>query len=167
MDGLGVNQDLSQFFYKHGADIRLSVVFGESIMTWVDLAENPSALTSLFDSAPSLENVELFSVKTDRDGPTVELIIGLDESPASPPARWQYAETPNATSVTLQLIDLESFQFDGWSTTNTVKISIQRLPNEKLELTANGGTTRLNCCCGWLRIGGVSPYRRDMSRDNL
>jgi hypothetical protein len=140
--------------------------FGESIMTWIELAENPSALTSLFASAPSLENVELFSVETKRDGPTVELIIGLDEYPVSPPARWQSAETPNAATVTLQLIDLESFQFNGWSTTNTVKISIHRLPNEKLELTANGKTTQLKCCCGWLRVGGVSAYHRDRG-DNV
>jgi hypothetical protein len=40
-------------------------------MMWVDILENPEAIKSGFDTAPSLDSVDLISVTMDRDGPTV------------------------------------------------------------------------------------------------
>jgi hypothetical protein len=42
-------------------------------MTWLSLLENPEAMASLFEGAPSLEDVEVASITMDRDGPTVLL----------------------------------------------------------------------------------------------
>jgi hypothetical protein len=50
-------------------------------LSWLTLAENREAASSLFDPPPSLQDVEIFTFKIDRDGPTSEFPIALNESP--------------------------------------------------------------------------------------
>ena len=129
---------------------------GETL-SWLNLAENPQAVSSLFDTAPSLQNVEIFTFKIDRDGPTAELTIALNEYPASPPLRWRRQQA-NRVIMTLQLIALGEIDVKGWSTTNSAEIRITRINAETLELVANGANLTVRATFGFLRIAGLSAY---------
>ena len=78
-------------------------------MTWLEIAQNPEAVSSLFDTPPSLQGVEVFAVNIDRDGPTVELKIAL-EYPKAPPARWQM-QGANTVVMTFSLWPLRTLRF--------------------------------------------------------
>ena len=126
-------------------------------MTWAELAENPKALTSLFDEVPSLSNVEILSIKMDRDGPTVDLVVAVKEYPGSPPLRWR-TNREHAVAINLQLMALESFRIEGWSTENHGEITVFRNGEGKLELFAKGVDFQVRSTFGFLRIVRVSPY---------
>jgi len=123
---------------------------------WLELTENPNA-ASFFDLPPSLQDVEIFTIKIGRDGPTVELAIALNEYPSSPPLRWR-TYGANAVVMTLQVTDLEHIELQGWSTTNKVEIRITRQDEARLELVAEGGDFKMRAIFGFLRIAGFSPY---------
>jgi len=126
-------------------------------LTWLTLAENSQAVSSLFDTAPSLQNVEIFTFKIDRDGPTAELTIALNEYPSSPPLRWR-TEQANRVIMTLQLLALGDIDVKGWSTTNRAEIQITRINAEKLEFAANGANLTVRATFSFLRIAGLSAY---------
>ncbi len=129
-------------------------------MTWLDFAENPKAIGSLYESVPSLEGVEVMSISFDRGGPTLGLAIALNEYPASPPSRWQ-DDGGNAVVLNLQLLGVESIEFRGWSTTNLATIEVHREDNGLLRFRAHGSALSLLCHCGWLRVAGISSYHRE------
>ena len=130
-------------------------------MTWLDLTENPQAISSLFQKTPSLSNIEIMSIKIDRDGPTLELTVALSEYPASPPARWLHA---NTAVLTVQLVGLESIHMEGWAVENRATITVSKLDGH-LEVLAQGSNLDLRCKCEWLRIAGVSAYLREATSD--
>jgi hypothetical protein len=129
---------------------------GETL-SWLKLAENPEAVSSLFDPPPSLQNVEIFTFKIDRGGPTAELTIALNEYPSSPPLKWR-TQQANRVTMTLQLLALGDIDFRGWSTSNRAEIQINKVNAEQLEFVAKGANLAIRATFGFLRIAGFSPY---------
>lgn len=127
-------------------------------MNWLDLTENPKALSSIFASVPSLDDVEIMSIKADRDGPTLDLVLALNEYPASPPQRWSHEA--NAVTLHLQLIGVQSLDISGWSTTNPASVRIERTESPALRVTAIGTTTKLLAIADFVRISHISAYHR-------
>jgi len=126
-------------------------------VTWLEIAENPEAVSSLFDTPPCLQGVEVFAVNIDRDGPTVELKIALSEYPKAPPARWRMIEA-NAVVMTLQLMAVAQIEIQGWSTTNRADIEIARSGEGHLQVVAAGVSFKMMARFGFLRIVGLSAY---------
>ena len=129
-------------------------------MTWQNLLENPEAIASLFDGAPSLENVDIASITMDHDGPTVTLSILLRDFPNKPSPRRKTTGV-NAVAMRLQLLGLESLTIEGWSILNRATINIERRDADRIQLAAVGQKLRLKCTCGWLRVEGVTGYHRE------
>jgi hypothetical protein len=129
-------------------------------MTWLDLAQNPEAVKSAFEMAPSLKDVEVVSVLIDRDGPTVAIEITLNEQPNKPSARWERIKA-NAVNLKLQLLGVETLTLDGWAAENQATIDIRPGSSTKIEVHITGPTTQFKCCCQWLRIAGLTGYRRE------
>jgi Immunity protein 50 len=125
---------------------------------WTDLLENPKAL-EMFRPEPSLECVVLTKLLVDRDGPTARMSIQAREYPEEPPARWRM-QGDNAVIIELEAMGVDHIKLEGWDTENLVSISINRLPDGKLNLHAFGTTTDIEPRCGWLRVVGVKPYHR-------
>jgi len=151
LSGYATNRDLgnaAHYFYNEGR--------GE-ILSWLEFAENPEAASSLFDPPPSLQNVEVFTFKIDRDGPAAELTIALNEYPSSPPLKWR-TQQANAVTMTLQLLALGDVEVKGWSTTNRAEMQIARVNAEQLEIVAKGTNFTIRATFGFLRIIGFSPY---------
>jgi len=126
-------------------------------VTWLEIAQNPEAVSSLFDTPPSLQGVEVFAVNIDRDGPTVELKIALREYPKAPPARWQM-QGANTVVMNLQLVAVAHIEIQGWSTTNRADIEIARSSEGHLQVVVAGGSFKMMARFGFLRIVGLSAY---------
>jgi hypothetical protein len=124
------------------------------------LAENPEAVKSAFDVAPSLEDVEVISVHLDPDGPTVVVEVALNEQPSKLSFRWARNEV-NAVNLKLELLGVESLSLDGWATENQVTVDIRHGSSTKIAVHITGPTTQVRCGCGWLRIGGLAGYHRE------
>src|SRR5437016_2870185 len=102
-------------------------------MTWLDLADNPEAVKSTFETAPSLKNVEVFSVLIDREGPTITVEIALNEAPSKPSPRWERINA-NAVTLKLQMLGVESVTLEGWATDNKATIDIHPGSSTKIEV---------------------------------
>jgi hypothetical protein len=135
-------------------------------MTWLDLAENPEAVKSAFDLAPSLKDVEVISLHLDRNGPTVVVEVALNEQPSKPSFRWE-RNGVNAVNLKLELLGVESLTLDGWASENPVTIGIQRDDSTKITVRITGLTTEFTCGCRWLRIGGLVGYHRESPSQEL
>jgi len=129
-------------------------------MTWLDLAENPEAVKSAFEIAPSLKDVEVVALRIDRDGPTITVDIALSEQPSKLSPRWERISA-NAVTLTLQLLGVETVSLDGWATENQATIDINPGSSTKIEVQITGATTQFRCRCQWLRIAGLTGYRRE------
>jgi hypothetical protein len=127
---------------------------------WLDKLENPEAITSVFETAPSLEDVELLSVTLSQDGPTMLLVIALNESPSKPSPRWQRAQ-PNAVSVKLQLFVVENIRLEGWATDTKVRIDIEGERGGNITVTAVGLRVKLTCSCRFCSVKGITPYHTE------
>jgi hypothetical protein len=54
---------------------------------------------------------------------------------------------------------------NGWTIDNNVSISIERLADRKLKIRGVGASVEVELRCGWLRVAGVTPYRREGQRE--
>ncbi|EJM98158.1 hypothetical protein PMI41_04917 [Phyllobacterium sp. YR531] len=55
---------------------------------WWDYVENPLYLKSIYDSAPSLDRVEIIKLDFDREGPSLLLTFSTEFLPSHPPVKW-------------------------------------------------------------------------------
>jgi hypothetical protein len=133
---------------------------------WTDFIANPQSVLGLYHEPPSLAQVDLFNIEMSRDGPLIRLKIGLDEFPSRPSPRWRRIEA-NAVTLELLLVGAERVRLDGWSTTNVVNIEIQRLSCDMLQAEVSGPTCVLNCKCAYVYVEAVTPYLKNLSRENV
>jgi hypothetical protein len=131
-------------------------------MTWLELAENPEAVKSTFETAPSLIDVEIVRIVVERDGPTLEIDAALNEAPTKLSHRLEKTAA-NAVTLRLQLLGVVSLSLNGWDNENRAAIEIVPGVSAKIEVSVTGLTVRLNCECTWLRIAGLTPYHREAS----
>ena len=123
---------------------------------WIDELENPEAVRKVFETAPTLDNVEITSVTMDREGPTVVLTIALKEVPSKSSPKWQRMGM-NAVTLSLQLLAVENLSLEGWATHIIVKVDITRERNNGLRIWAVGPSIRLTCLCRFIRVRGITP----------
>jgi len=129
-------------------------------MTWLDLTENPEAVNSTFEEVPSLTDVEIVRVVLERDGPTVEIDAALNQRPDKISKRLQSAGA-NAVTLRLQLLGVESVSLEGWETENRATVEIRPGVSSRIGVSVAGPHIRLSCNCSWVRIAGLTAYRRE------
>jgi hypothetical protein len=128
-------------------------------MHWLDAIQNPEAIKQIFEVPPTLGDVEVVSVLISRDGPTVEVHLALDETPNRLSARLKTIHA-NAVTLKLQLLEVDELTLEGWATENRASIDIAANDAKNIEVSIKGSTMRFRCHCRWIRIDGVTPYRR-------
>lgn len=128
-------------------------------MIWTELVENPQAIFSIFQTAPSLDGVDIASVTLDYNGPAVSLSVLLDEYPTKPSIKWQ-RNTANAVALDIQLLAVEDLAVRGWRNENKVTFRFKRLDSGRISVEVSGAVFDFRCSCGWIRINHISPYQR-------
>jgi hypothetical protein len=125
-------------------------------MTWLDGVDNPEFLAAIYDGrAPSLDPVELFEVNFDRDGSTAMLRFNLPDFPTKLPRGWDKAGY-NVAQVRLMLIGLLAARLDGWATSMTGPLRIERRSTFSVAFAAP--KCALHIETEFLRVDSVSPY---------
>lgn len=109
-------------------------------MNWYELAENPRAITELYNEVPSLQAVRLREVRLNHNGPCMTLIIDLPRFPDKVPPRWKLRGY-DAVYVQLDFWDFTSIQLTQWVTENLVEISITPTAEKQicLKVTSSQG----------------------------
>jgi hypothetical protein len=127
-------------------------------MSWHNLALNPDAIASLFSDVPSLENIELFSLTTNRDGPNVIATIELARYPDRPSQRW--SSEFHSVQVRLNFIAISDFKARGLHTEMNVDITIKRDSNNGLKVCFVGRHNDIDISFNsrFFRIDRVTPY---------
>lgn len=131
-------------------------------MHWHQMAENPEAIVSLYESVPSLQSVELYRLLIEERGPTLELSFREIPFPDRPPVRWQ-RQGFNAVAISLALIEFEALRIDGWPGAQRLDITFDRNSAGWVTFTARGGGCVIETACHWLRI---ASFRGHVRSDN-
>jgi hypothetical protein len=129
-------------------------------MKWYELAENPRAISELYNDVPSLQGVDVKEVILHRDGPRMSLKANLPRFPEPPPARWQLRGY-NTAQIQLDCWVLESIQIAQWSTNNLVDIHLETTANGKILLNITSPQCSIQAIFLGFRIS-VSGYAREI-----
>jgi hypothetical protein len=125
---------------------------------WYDMALNPAIIKAIFgNEVPSLNNVELFKISFDRDGPAIELTFKIENFPKSPPIKW-ITRGYNVAQICIELIDVVNVNLRGWSNNNYLNISFKEIDDNLHYFVARGSTCEIEITFEWLRIVAVSGY---------
>lgn len=126
-------------------------------MSWYDLAQNPEALRSLYPSGLALDQVSLFAVELDREGPLVRLRFDLDRFPEVPPARW-HGKGHNRAQLTVEFFDARELVITGWSRDNPWRLEVTA-EGDRQRVRAGGTGGEVRFTSGTFRIANVSGYQ--------
>ena len=126
--------------------------------SWHNLALNPEAIANLYNYVPYLENVELFSLLMNRDGPQISASLKLSRYPDKPPKRW--LPEFNTVQVHLNFIDISNFMARGLYTEMKVDVRIKRDSNTGLKVHFKGLDNNMDVSfdSGFFHIDRITPY---------
>jgi hypothetical protein len=125
-------------------------------MYWYQLAENPQALTGLYDKVPLLESVQLFEVCMNREGPALCISVELPNFPDHPPSKWH--KSYNTAQVKLYFFGVELLVMDGWDTTMRISFSMERSENNRILVSIEAANFRMSFNCLGFRIDRITGY---------
>lgn len=127
---------------------------------WYQLCENAQAIEQLYITPPALDQVEMFEVCVQRDGPHLQLRVELPTFPDKPPARWPAGA--NAVQVTLDLWGMTDVELAGWGTTNAGTLTLARADDGRVRFAFVSASSRLTGSCLVARIAGFSAYTNSL-----
>ena len=126
----------------------------EAVMDWNKYTLNPRVLLGYFDSAPSLQHVQLHRVSLSRDGPVAEIVFDVGEFPQKPSPRWPAGA--NTCQITLHAIGLEEVELTQWGTGISGTIDVRRVEGGvEISFTGEG---KFRFRCSQLAVSSVSGY---------
>jgi len=124
--------------------------------SWLDEVDNGRFLAALYGGrAPSLDPVNLHEILLHRDGPTIALRFDLPEFATKPAKGWDAAGY-NVVQVRLTLFGVLSARLDGWATTMTGPLRIERRSMLSVAFAADNAAFHIET--EFVRVDGVSPY---------
>lgn len=128
---------------------------------WHELAANPKAVDSIFSEPPGLQDVVLAMIKLGSDGPNMRMIVAMTSFPDKPPKRWSaYGQDYNSITITIDLHFLKFLSISGWSSENTVSITVERISEDLISFMAKGDNCEIHAQCGSFWIQKIQPYVR-------
>jgi hypothetical protein len=94
---------------------------------WADFLSDPRTIRAIFGEAPSLDQVELFSILLEPRGPTATLTVHLpeEEFPADPPRKWREAGF-NRVVLRITCFSVRALELHGLETIPVFDLKIGR-----------------------------------------
>ncbi|HKX27143.1 MAG TPA: Imm50 family immunity protein [Blastocatellia bacterium] len=126
---------------------------------WYELADNPKAITELYETVPALERLDLHELLLHRDGPRLTLKANLYPFPEIPPDRW-VRNGFNRVIIQLDFWGVQSVSISGWSTEIVIDIEIERINSEEISVLAKPreGDSYFSFVCQDFSIARVAGY---------
>jgi hypothetical protein len=130
-------------------------------MPWYQFALNKKTKHRFFFfffflDCPILDEISLFSVELDRDGPCLQLRFDLKEFPAPPPAKW-VLEHYNRAQVTVDFLEVEGLRIEGWGRNNPAQMKVADAGG-RLSVLVQGSEFSIRFKCYAFRIASISGY---------
>jgi hypothetical protein len=131
--------------------------------SWLDYVPNRHVVDTLYSVPPLLDELELFTVLLDREGPLVTLRFNLARYADTPPELWGERKY-NTVQIELRCMSVRALLISGWEYTNTVSIRLRPLDDEMLAVALSGDTTISFECSRYLDIKKISAYQKVAKR---
>lgn len=125
-------------------------------MSWTNLLGNKQPVESMYSTAPPLAEVRLHEVRQHQDGPRISMRIDLNAFPDKPPKKW-IAGKLNRAQLTLVLIDVQSFQMNGWGLNNVGDLKLVESENG-VNLQFISPSAQIECSARFLEVEEISGY---------
>jgi hypothetical protein len=128
------------------------------MINWIEFIVNSQPIKAIYgDYTPSLENVEVYSILFNRDGPTVSIKLNLNEYPVKPPKKWEVQKF-NTVQIVLSFSEVKSINMSGWVYTNYSMDLVVSKRNELISLSAKNNDFEINLESGFVDVGSISAY---------
>ena len=125
-------------------------------MSWAGVIENPKQLEAFFDRTDDLDQLSLFEVILDREGPCLRVRANLSRFPDRRSPRW--AVTANRAQITLSMWDVSDVSITGWATTVQGRLTARRLSPTQVEFSFHGADVNIQGRCGGVRLDAVTAH---------
>ena len=128
-------------------------------MSWLDhVWHGRKAVEEVYATPPTLENIDLFCVDVNRQGPRIDMRFNLAEFADRPPAEWVEAGK-NRVQVKLVFKSVEGLVIRGFGWTNVATIDMELVDEETLAVRVHGDTTDITFRCSrYLTLQSLSAY---------
>lgn len=123
-------------------------------MNWNENTLNPRVVLGYYDTAPSLNSVEVHRVSLLRDGPTAEIVFDVDNFPERPSPKWPLGA--NTCQITIRAIGITEVDISRWGTGVLGDLEISS-GNGMVEI-AFSGQGKFRFLCSHLDVASVSGY---------
>ena len=124
-------------------------------MSWNDLTLNPRVILGYYSAPPELDDVEVLSLSLRRDGPLLEMVVGLPSFPDRPSPRWE--ASANTVQATFRFFGLREVSITGWGTSNVGHLSISPVAGG-MRFEFRSGAASCVGASDFFDIEGVSAY---------
>jgi hypothetical protein len=132
---------------------------------WLDVIENPLAITNVYSSHPDLSRVRVMRLELDEQGPTLLIRIELPTFPDTPPLRWR-RHCYDAAIMELRLFGVSELRIDGWTTDNVGGISLYR-NGDSVRFQSLGRGTSVSATGVGADVHRIEGYRRGAADTHL
>lgn len=126
-------------------------------MTWHHLANNPLAITHLYDEVPPLEKMELIDLVLNRDGPKLKCKMDFPRFAEHRPERW--SKDANTVHIELDFWEIQNLEISGFTTTPMLTFTLER-SGDVIVVHAQDEGCRLRFDCKSIFIQRVSGYSK-------
>jgi len=120
-------------------------------MRWYEYADNPKAITELYQEVPSLQGIHVIEVLLSGRGPYLSMKTDLPRFPDKLPPRWKI-QGYNSIHLQLDFWLLTSISLDGWTSENVVDIRIDSLEEKRVALHVTSPYCNLEVVAHHFRI---------------
>lgn len=124
---------------------------------WTDKLIDSTKLFKIFESEPSLENVELVSLTLSRDNNSLIIILDLNDFPKNPPIKWEVNKY-DTVQISLAFYSVSSIKLEDWnSERNIVELDFCS-DNKSVSMI---GDCKISALFEIVDIFKISAYQRD------
>lgn len=126
-------------------------------MNWNESTINPKVILGYYDSAPSLEHVEIHRISLMRDGPMAEITFDVGSFPERPSRKWPPGA--NTCQITVRAFGLIEAELTRWSNQSSGTLNVGVVQGG-IEI-AFSGESKFRLLCSHLDVAGVTGYVND------
>lgn len=123
---------------------------------WYEYAENPQAVHSVYSGDPALNQISVFAIGFDREGPSLQLRFDVDVFPDRPPDKWE-GRRFNSAQFTVDFFGVINSRLDRWGTDNSGTIVVET-DGTTSRVRVEGSNVNLQFACDTFRIARISGY---------
>ncbi|MGW6448816.1 Imm50 family immunity protein [Lentzea sp. NPDC055074] len=114
--------------------------------SWLDHVWHRRIVDEVYSAPPTLDDIDLFDVRLDREGPRIHLRFNFATYADRPKPEW--SQNCNRVQVELAFVGVRELVVHDFGWTNVANLRMTPVAEDALEVQVHGDTTSISFRCG-------------------